>query len=120
MSKPMSHEPDNGPEMAIPDSDTYHNTYIPADEEFLKNFPDCEGTVVCKLVGWTKKCKCRKSITALELLQESPIPEGTVVCILVGKIVILVHKWQFRHKGGNHKYICANLALLTYFQICMG
>ena len=49
MSRPMSYEPDNGPEIVIPDSDTW----TPADSE------------------------------------------GTVVCILVGKIVTLVHKWQF-------------------------
>ena len=71
----MSYEPDNGPEIVIPDSDTW----TPADGEW----PKCEGTVECKFVGFHRKCRCRKSKPTIELLQdESPIPdsEGTVVC----------------------------------------
>ena len=147
MSRPMSYEPDNGPEIVIPDSDTYtpadsekpfpgcpqkdtickffgmtrkckctgnakwqsiptpdSDTYTPADGDW----PQCKGTVECNCHsvrscdGFKRKCRCRKSIPTLELLQENPIlpdSEGTVVCILVGVIVILVNMWQFRHKG---------------------
>ena len=84
----VSSEPDNGPEIVIPDSDTW----TPADGEW----PKCEGTVECKFIGFRRKCRCRKSKPTLKLLKKSPIPdsEGTVVCILVGKMLILEHKWQ--------------------------
>ena len=39
----MNYEPDNGPEIDIPDSDTW----TPADGEW----PKCPGTVECKFVG---------------------------------------------------------------------
>ena len=54
----MSYEPGNGPEIVIPDSDTW----TPADGEW----PKCEGrhvsrSVECKFVGFRRKCRCRKS-----------------------------------------------------------
>ena len=93
MSRPMSYEPNNGPKIAI---DPIPENMV-LDLLKKNNVPDCEGTVVCRLKGSTRYCKCRKSLPTLELSEESPIPdsEGTVVCILVSKIVILVHNWQF-------------------------
>ena len=53
MSRPMGYEPNNGPEVVIPDSDTW----TPADGEW----PKCPGTVECKFVGLHRKCRCNKS-----------------------------------------------------------
>ena len=49
----MSYEPGNGPEIVIPDSDTW----TPADGEW----PKCEGIVECKVGPFKRKCRCRKS-----------------------------------------------------------
>merc|ERR1712037_771131 len=127
MSRPMNYEPNNGPEIVIPDSDTWTpaagewpkcegivecgrhfkrkcrcnkskpiaESYevedngpekaidpIPENKvlELLKknNVPDCEGTVVCRLKGSTRYCKCRKSIPTLAMSEESPIPDSEV------------------------------------------
>ena len=48
MSRPMSYEPGNGPEIVVPDSE-------PADGEW----PNCKGIVECKFVGFKRKCRCR-------------------------------------------------------------
>jgi hypothetical protein len=64
MSRPMSYEPDNGPEIVIPDSDTW----TPAADDW----PECEGIFECKwtLSPFKRKCRCRKSKPIAEVFYE--------------------------------------------------
>ena len=53
MSRPMGYEPNNGPEVVIPDSDTW----TPDPDQM----PKCEGIFECKVSPFKRKCRCNKS-----------------------------------------------------------